>query len=158
MTRTRLVQIHALLLLLVGASLYDTVTGKEHWPISPYAMYSGVVNSRSLTLIRAFGVTVDVPEQEIPLLSSEFIHPFDPSRFNLALRLFEDRGDPAVIREALEDCLERYDARRVAGLHDGPPFRAIRLYRLYWKLDARAANADRPHNRKLIGEVVREPR
>jgi hypothetical protein len=148
--------VYAALLLLAGASIYDIITGQEHWPISPYAMYSNVEREYTLSRLRVFGVTEDTPEREMLLLAPQHIHPFDPSRFISAFRRFERRPQNGpVFREALNDCLDRYEARRLAGRHDGPPIRALRLYRQRWKLDPRAANVNRPYTRKLIAEIER---
>src|SRR5439155_21288651 len=48
MSLRRFVFVHALLAVLVGGSRYDIRTGLEHWPLSPYPMFSFVEGGPSL--------------------------------------------------------------------------------------------------------------
>ena len=56
--------------------------------------------------------------------------------------------------EALRDLLRRYEERRRAGQHDGPPLRGLRLYRLQWQLDLWGRNRDQPNQRDLLFELL----
>ena len=53
---------------------------------------------------------------------------------------------------ALADVYARYERRRTAGRHEGPPLSAVRLYQLRWALDADARNAQHPDVRELLYE------
>src|SRR5262249_26175406 len=48
MSPARLTAVYFLLTLLIGGSLYDIKTGREHWPLSPYPMFSGIEREASL--------------------------------------------------------------------------------------------------------------
>ena len=154
--KRRLWLVYALLALLVGGSLYDMVTRIEHWPFSPYPMFSGVRRDRSLNVLRLFGVIEGNLGHEIPLVKSEYIHPMDEARLRVGLRwITRSNHRQQLLREALQDSLMRYESLRREGRHDGPPLQGIRLYRVYWKLDPWARNVERPDHRDLVFEVMR---
>ena len=100
---------------------------------------------------RLFGILRDDPEREIPLVESAYL-PIDNARFYIALRSMERAGNRAL-EAALRDTLERYEANRKAGGHQGPPLRGIRLYELRYRLDRWARNSNRPDGRRLLFEV-----
>lgn len=106
---------------IVGSS-YDIATRQDHWPFSDYLMFSGIHRRTVLEWPRLFGVTA--VGSEIALVS----HDLDRSRLPIGLRhLHATEQDQQRVHAALEDCLERYERRRIAGEHDGPPLRGIRL-------------------------------
>ena len=146
--------INILIAVIVAGSLFDIITRKEHWPFSPYDMYSGVVRDRSLTLLRLYGVREGKPSEELPLLEFQSIQPFDNARLRFALaQMVRDENREQLLREALQDCLRRYAALGVAARHSGPPLEGIRLYRVYWTLDPSALNLNAPDNKELLSEV-----
>jgi hypothetical protein len=102
------------------------------------------------TTLRLYGVTQRQPLLEFPLDKNEYFEPFDNSRLPAALNiaLSEHRLMPA-----LEDCLQRYDALRVSGIHQGPTLQALRLYRVTWTLNPQASNVNAPDHKELVGEV-----
>ena len=154
MSTPRMMFVHALLFVLVGGSLYDIKTGREHWPFSPYPMFSIVDDQPSVRCLRVVGVTAGAAPRELLLIENELIHPFDQCRLTSAFsRAYSDPQRRSVIREQLRDCLERYEVRRRAGEHHGPPLRAVRLYEMRWTLDADAANVDTPDTRSMVEEV-----
>jgi hypothetical protein len=156
MSTRRLLLVHSVLALLVGGSLYALVTGREYWPFSPYAMYSEAERARSLSRLWLFGVSASAPHEEISLHASKYIRPFYKSRLIPALeRIARDPRRETGLREALQDCLRRYEKLRLAGRHEGPPLRGVRLYRMQWELDPWARNVDEPSRRTLIAEVNR---
>jgi len=148
----RLVLAHLLIAGVIGGSLYDIATRQEHWPFSNYPMFSTVHREAVLTWPRLFGVTPD--GQEVALLQYEYLQPLDQSRLPLGLRrLYQRPENESRVRTALADVLVRYEQRREARAHDGPPLRAIRLYSVEWPLEPFAANIDTPSSRTLIAEV-----
>jgi glycosyltransferase involved in cell wall biosynthesis len=152
----RVVLVHCLVVTIVGASLYDIRTGREHWPVSPYPMFSEVERIPALDAIRLFGVTDEPTPREIPLNDSNLIAPFDQARLSNALRLtYNDLSRRTLVTDMLSDCLFRYERRRISGEHDGPALQAVRLYNLHWTLDPRAANVDTPDSRRLLTQVDR---
>lgn len=151
MPKWRVLFIHALIALLIAGSFFDIITGREHWPFSPYAMYASARRERSLSAVWLFGVTQEAPNREVPLNAFRYIQPFHHNRLS---RAFE-RMDPRARRAALTDCLIRYEALRSAGRHDGPALKGLRLYQLEWELDPWARNLHNPSERRLIAEVER---
>lgn len=152
MTRTRLLFAHVLILGLIGGSFYDILTRQEHWPFSNYPMFSTVHQQHVLRWPRLFGVTAD--GREIALVRHDYLAPLDQSRLPLGLRRIEQMDDSdGRLRQALADILRRYEIRREAGEHEGPPLRGLRLYTVTWDLEPYAANLDHPRSRELVAEV-----
>lgn len=144
--------VNLVLIALIAGSAYDIVLDQEHWPFSQYPMFSGVWRSPSFTWLRLFGVTAD--GREFPLDANRFIAPFDQSRLPKALRRILDGRDPDTqVRQALAECLVRYEELRLQDRHEGPRLAALRLYELEWTIDPEAANIDRPDRRSFIAEV-----
>jgi len=160
MSERRVLLVHVVIALLIGGSLYTIVTDLEYWPFSQYPMYSMLVEEKdSLEALRLFGVTQEEPHQEVPVRDYQYIQPFPRSRFHSALKWIyvKTARNPEMrqqmLNEALLDSLQRYEERRLAGRHDGPPLQGMRLYGVQWQLDARAENADHPDQRVLLAEV-----
>jgi len=150
---TRLLFVHVLLAVLIGGSFYDIYTGREHWPLSPYPMFSIVEPEASLRCLRIVGVPAGTG-QEITLLDNDLIFPFDQCRLTSALsRTYTDPARRNNIHGQLRDCLDRYEERRRAGLHDGAPLEGVRLYEMRWTLQPDAANVTTPDSRQLIDAV-----
>lgn len=132
--------------LLLG-SIGAIVTGREIWPFSPYPMYAGI-QSPTTTEHVLVGI-VDGGEVPVP---ADWITPFDGPR--LAAVLARAAGDDPHRRDAiLRAAIDRYEARRAAGEHDGPALRGLRLHALTWTLDVATMHAP-PDERVLIAEYV----
>jgi hypothetical protein len=144
--------INLLLACLVAGSLYDIATDQEHWPFSQYPMFSGIWRATTFKWHRLVGVLTDGREWTIE--DTQYIFPFDNSRLHLAIVRIALRPDAErKLADAVANCLERYERRRRAGQHDGPPLRALRLYEFEWGLQPDAGNVDKPDVRKLIAEA-----
>jgi hypothetical protein len=158
MSPRRLVFVHALLGVLIGGSLYDIRTGREHWPVSPYPMFSLVEREATLRTLRIVGVVTGTAQDEIFLLDAALIHPFDQCRLTSALsRAYTDPLRRPMVHEQLRDVLERYEMRRAAGDHEGPALEEVRLYEMRWTIGADAGNVATPDSRRLIDTVKRSP-
>ncbi len=145
----RLVPHLAIVALLLG-SAYDIATDQEHWPFSQYPMFSQLEHDWTHRTLRLFGVT---GRSEFALLDPAYLAPFDQCRLSTALLRLSDRpASAALLRAALRDSFERYERGRQASAHAGPPLRGVRLYRLFWRLDHDARNADAPDRRELVAE------
>jgi hypothetical protein len=157
-TRVRTWLAHAVIAVVAGGGLVAIATDSEHWPFSPYPMYSWL-RPASYTTQVLFGVTAEAPGREFPLFARAYIYPFNAAvvRDSFSLQLRRDAARPERTRQALLDCLRRYERRRRARLHDGPALRAMRLYRLTWALLPGATNFDRPEGKELLLEVGRPP-
>jgi hypothetical protein len=66
MTAGRFVAVNALVAVLLAASAYDIATGREHWPFSPYPMFSSVERSWTLDSLLLTGVAADSSGREFP--------------------------------------------------------------------------------------------
>jgi hypothetical protein len=155
MTPKREVFVHLLIFTIIIGSAYDIATQQEHWPFSDYPMFSAIHRRTVLEWPRLFGVTSD--GGEVALVDHEYLWPLDQSRLPIGLRqIYRSEGDGPRIRAALHDCLVRYEKRRVAGEHEGPPLQGIRLYMVAWDIQPYAQNLDEPKVRELIAEVKLE--
>src|SRR3954466_14849528 len=84
MTGARRCVVYAALAVICAGSLVDLATDSEHWPFSPYSMYSDVKREPyELRQLRLFGVPVR--GDEFALQEVEYIQPFDPVRLRLIL-------------------------------------------------------------------------
>jgi len=139
-----------------GGAAYDLATDREHWPFSPYAMFSTVAREPSVDALRVFGVTLGPEAREIPLLDPDLIRPFDQRRLSTAFeRTYHNPARRPQVAPMLGDVLTRYERSRAAGKHDGPPLQAVRLYDMHWTLGPAAANVSTPDRRRLLSEVRR---
>jgi hypothetical protein len=55
-----------------------------------------------------------------------------------------EHGKPAHLENITRDYLKRYEQRRQAGLHNGPPLKGLRMYQFTWQMDRDASNAASP--------------
>lgn len=154
--RRRMV-IHCIILIILFGSLYDIFSGKEHWPFSPYYMYS-YVQPDTFGWNLLYGITET--DGEVPLggkNSGQYLHPYEESRaargfFNLNSR--PNRED--LLRKALNEVLHRYETNRRDGRHSGPNLRGIRLYHEEWDMTPSPQSKGKPPDRrKLLMEVIR---
>jgi hypothetical protein len=157
-TRVRTWLAHAVIAVVAGGGLVAIATGIERWPFSPYPMYAKI-RPASYSMPVLFGVTAEAPEREVPLFQKAYLYPFNTAvlRDAFVLQLRQSAAHPDAPRQALLDCLQRYERRRRAGLHDGPALRGMRLYRLTWALLPGASNFERPEGKELLLEVGRPP-
>src|SRR5262245_36887803 len=152
MSAARRSVVNLFLVVLIGGSLYDIVSDQEHWPFSQYPMFSGIWRDTSFSWYRLVGVRDD--GRELTLDRAAYIRPFDQSRMHLALvRLARGPDAARVLRNAVANCLDRYERMRQRGQIDGPPLRGMRLYLFEWRIDPLARNVDSPDRRQLIAEV-----
>ena len=153
--------IHAGIFLLAGGTLTEMILdprdSREHWPFSQYQMYSEL-QTPAIEVIRLFGITEDPSAPEVPLVERKYIQPFDHVRLWFSLnRMAAAKERDGELREALDDCLRRYESLRRDGRHDGPRLVGLRLYRLKGRLDASARHPRSPTDRTLVYEVLRSP-
>ena len=159
MTRNRLLVVHLAVGVLVLGSGWDMLRGKDHWPFSSYPMYSRIERDTTVVRLHFYGVPERAGTPELPLQEMRFIEPFDRTRLGAALRRIE-RGPDAEprLRQAAADVFARYERRRRAGEHEGPPLQGIRLYRLTWHVDPWVRNLDGPEGRELLLDLPSQGR
>jgi hypothetical protein len=154
----RILMIDILMGVILAGSLFNIIMDTEHWPFSNYPMYSVEAKSRSLTTFRLYGVTEKQSLREFPLIQFQYTQPFDNSRLSTAfasIYFYQYPGRARDLHDAVQNCFQRYEARRQAGRHNGPPLQAMRLYQVDWVLDPWARNVDRPDSKQLVVEVTR---
>jgi hypothetical protein len=156
LTRSRRLLVYGLIATIVGGHAFDVVADREHWPFSNYPMYSRLKRSSSLTAHLLYGVTDDAARSESAFMLTRYTTPFERGRLNTALGDLDSAADrDQRLTAALGDLLARYETRRRAGDHTGPPLRSLRLYRVTWALQPWAANVDQPTRRDLRFEYAR---
>jgi hypothetical protein len=138
----------------VVAFVRDDRHGEDLWPFSAYRMYSFTLRTWRVSTHRVFGVPREDGRSEIPLMSRDDLYPIGHNSYYSALARIERMRDRARLEATLRDTLSRYEARRRAGLHDGAPLQAIRLYQLRWRLDPRRPPSEVPDSRRLLLEVA----
>jgi hypothetical protein len=152
--RQRVLLVYSLAAIILGGSLYTLLMDAEYWPFLSYRLVAVAEESHSLTSFVLFGVPTTTPDREFPLTQFKYTQPLDNSRLRVAFAsIYENRRDR--LRDAVRDCLVRYDALRQAGKHHGPALRAMRLYRAYWVLNPRGRNVDHPDRKDLLVEIQR---
>ncbi len=139
----------------IGGSLYDIMTDCEHWPFSPYPMYSDVRREYVLKRFWLFGIEKETG-REMSLLDAQYVQPFDRSRLTHALmRIYRGQVDrQPLLSRALQDCWVRYEALRRAGRHHGPPLSGVQLYLMTWQLASSGHQAEQQASRELLAEVT----
>lgn len=147
MRRWRVWLVLGLLFAIVGGHLVEVATQREHWPFSPYQMWSLANTSWEMKDQRLYGVTDEPAPREVLLEKPAYFAPL-PSRF-MRLHMLRGikeagQGKPAHLENITRDYLKRYDERRTAGLHNGPPLKGLRLYEFSWQTDKDASNAASP--------------
>jgi hypothetical protein len=140
--------------LLFGAA-FDIYTRREHWPFSHYPMFSRV-RQEARVLHHAIVAVPRDGSAEFPLYKSAHLHPFHWYRHRRAFKTMLEEPDRGVeaARIGLADCLERYERNRRSGRHDGPPLRAVRLYRVEWAIDPDAPDLIGREDRTFVAEVA----
>jgi hypothetical protein len=152
MSRRRIAVFTAVFIFIVGPSLCDSVRDTEHWPWSCYPMYSEMETGTKFNDMRLYGVLKRDRQTEFSLFTDErYLQPFDQSRLAEILAVVYKRPD---IDLALKNCLDRYEAMRRAGRHNGPELAGIRVYRVYWTLDPDGKTIEHPDSKVLLGEYM----
>lgn len=143
---------HLVALGLAGGSLFDLVTGREHWPFSPYSMYSRMDLQRTASRVMPFGAPEDSNLPDFPLQDEMYVYPFEKTRLNAALARLAPSG--VRLQAAARDLLRRYQQLRRQGKHTGPKLKAVRIYRVHWDLRPDADNVHSFENRRLLVEIA----
>ena len=153
MSRARIWLVLLGLFAIVLGSFAAIVTGNEYWPFSPYRMFSRIETPAVEDKLRLYGVRAD--GSEIPLLADDLLHPLNDVRILIGMRRLQLAGDFAGIETGLNDILNRYTTRQLAGEHAGERLTALRLYEVEWDIASDSADFITPDRRELIAEVTR---
>lgn len=140
---------NAIILLVLGASLFFTVTEKLFWPFAPYDMYS----TSNRELHTQYYLEGESPAgRRFSLSSGRYLYPFNNRE--LIFKIFPPLvGNPQLLDRKLFQFKRLYTERRLRRKHSGPALRRVRLYRISWKLDENASNLLGPVRRTLLREV-----
>ena len=151
MGRQRVLLVNCIIVFIISASIFDIVTDREHWPFSPYAMYSNI-QGRNFKWIRLFGVT---QQGEIPLAGIQFLSSFDEPRLVTAFRRMKKRpNNHQLLNKALHYYRDRYEALRLSRTHTGPPLQGVRFYDITLDLDAWVQNRNQPTSMRLLDQIM----
>jgi hypothetical protein len=135
------------------ASTFDILTAREHWPFSPYMMYSRIRNEPVFSRYRLYGVPEAQPTTEFPIVQTTQQYPLDNSRFHKAI--WKVLGEPDAetrFQNILQNAGMRYELWRVEGKHKGPELSGLRLYEVFWDFDPTASNVDSPIRKSQLSE------
>ena len=135
MSRARLLTVNLLLLVILAGSLTDIALGREHWPFSPYPMYSRLELARESRKVMIFAVPENAAKAPFPLQTWEMIQPFERTRLNTAMaRLVRSTQAEEALRAAARDVWRRYREGRNEGRRSRPKLREVRVYQVHWPL------------------------
>jgi hypothetical protein len=150
MRRWRLWLVNGVVAVLVLAHGMEIARQTEHWPFSNYPMWARVSKEWHETQVVPVGVTASEPPAEVPLTDPAYFAPMPLYYQRLNFRsVYKKAGQRDKL---LRDYLDRYERRRAARQHGGPPLRGVRLYELYWTMDRGATNVGQPERRTLVYE------
>ena len=164
--------VYALLAVIVGGHLIEVATQREHWPFSPYQMWSKPSVGWEVKREMLRGVTAGPNPTEVSLTTAQLYPiPYQMVVVNMqhagaaATAAMDKRAEAAKLKaegkagwEALEaeaarkqaeadrivgGLLLHYNRRLKQGKHTGPPLQSIRLYQTTWKMDTQASQASK---------------
>jgi hypothetical protein len=150
--------VYVLAAVIVLGHLYEIVQQDEHWPFSPYPMYSALRRTKNLLDVQVVGVAAPdgtSGEREISFAGTGYLAPLPDVYLRTAAQqavVAARKGDSKTRDAIATDVLKFYETRRSAKLHAGPPLVAVRIYELRWVVDANASNAKSPQ-RVLVSEA-----
>ena len=87
-----------LILGLLGCAAFEVVTGREHWPFSPYPMFAEAETPKTVSRVRVIGT--DAGGVEVPIVRSGQTPPLDPIRLRSALTKLSLDGPTRLKRAA----------------------------------------------------------
>jgi hypothetical protein len=134
-----------LLLVIVGGHLVEVVTQREHWPFSPYQMWSRPSLGWEVNREMLRGVTDEPTPREVPLAPGQL----DPIPYQMVVVNLQTankavrNNDPAKAKRLIDGLLTHYNNRVAAGKNTGPKLKALRLYQVTWLMDTDASEASR---------------
>lgn len=154
MTRGRKWFISTAIAGLVVGHLYEIARQHEHWPFSPYPMFSHRNTKAPVSRLAVIGVPADGAEQFE--FTDAHTGVYKRFRFDVALnqqlRGAREVKDRPKLERIFDSYFGYYERLRELGYHDSPRLSAIRLYRLEWDFDPWARNRNDPPRRILLFE------
>ena len=142
--------VYAVVGVIVLGHLHEIVRQQEHWPFTNYPIWARVTRDCHVREVMPFGVTVEPAPREFDLRDPKYFAPM-PAIYQ-RLNFQRAAGRPGLRDPMLADYLRRYEQLRLAGRHDGPKLKGIRLYEWLWTMNADASNARSPDRQTLLYE------
>ena len=157
MPRYRRLTVYGVIFIVLFGSLFDIFFRMEHWPFSPYYMYSNV-QPDTFGWNMLYGITAN--EEEFPLsdeISTQYFHPYDNDKVAMGIFWLNNKPDREILLErALDAIIQRYETNREAGRHNGPLLQGVRVYHEEWDMDPSMKNkGNMPDRRTQLMEVIR---
>ncbi|HWE97555.1 MAG TPA: hypothetical protein VG269_26600 [Tepidisphaeraceae bacterium] len=134
----------AVAVIVVGHA-YSIATQHPHWPFHDYTMYSALTEEPRYDRLQIRGVTED--GREIPFSNQASIAPIPLYHLRMGFVWVDmyKKGREEAMEALCRDTLRRYEDRRLAGLHPGPPLVKLRVYQLHWEpIDAQPHDVATP--------------
>jgi hypothetical protein len=146
----RVRMVYAVVGVIVLGHLYEIARQREHWPFSNYPMWAQVTDKWELKNVDVVGVTDSADAAEVKLDDPAYFAPLPVYYQRLILGKFARRQ--STRERVFADYLRRYEQRRKAGLHHGPPLKGLRAYEVVWTMDPTASNVRTPDRRAVLYE------
>jgi hypothetical protein len=156
MSRFRMVFVSGFVMFLVAGHAFDAWRQSDHWPFAAYPMFASVNKPQPFTSEVLVGVTRDGAEAPVTraltsVMGINRIRPALVRKYQADMR----RGltDSPQAQAAMAELLAWYKVRRDRRADEDPPMpdlAGLRLYRLRWDFDWRAANRDAPQRTLLV--------
>ncbi len=151
--------------LFIGHAI-DILAMREDWPFSYYYMYARVEKKTRLDLLSLFGLVREPGKRALVRITDrKYVPPLAEARLRVILMAAYRGGETpeniANAKQVLADYLRLYEARRIAGLHDGPRMIEVHLFRLAWKLKPDGTPESRPSKSvpllKVTWDEIQQP-
>jgi hypothetical protein len=154
MSVTRLTIVSSFLVLTLGLALFDTLFYVEHWPFSPYGMYSYSQRwpGPEVTRFRLYGVVGAGDDVEIHL--GDHALNLVPLRLESRLGGLYRRDQNELVLIGMRSVLQSCEVERQVSAVILQKVKEVRLYKEEWDtMDADAGNTSKPDRRILVAHV-----
>jgi hypothetical protein len=156
--RSRIWIVYVLLAVIVLPHLAEVALQREHWPFSPYQMWSKPSTGWEVNREMLRGVTDEPQPREIALAPGQLA----PIPYQMVVVNMQDakravqKGDTALAKRLIDGLLLHYNNRVDSGKNPGPKLKELRLYQVAWKMDtdASAASKQNPIKTELLYPVM----
>lgn len=150
--------VYAILAVLIAGHLFEVVTQHEHWPFSPYQMWSKPSLGWDVNREMLRGVTDEPTPREVAIGPGQLSPiPYQMVVVNMqtAKRAVQE-GRPKDAEQIINGLLTHYNNRLAAGKFQGMKLKGLRLYQVTWKMDTDASEASlqNPSETKLLYPVL----
>jgi hypothetical protein len=150
--------VYTILAVIVCGHLFEVYTQHEHWPFSPYQMWSKPSVGWDVNREMLRGVTDEPTPREVSITPTQLYPiPYQMVVVNMqnAKRAVQE-GRTSDAETIINGLLKHYNDRLSAGKFQGTKLKALRLYQVTWKMDTDASEASlqNPTDTKLLYPVL----